>query len=114
MLACRYFKVAQSKEQNIGSLRPYGLNGAVRCAVSLTAVAAAFGLAACSNAGIQTHDSNVAAKLNLTVPVEEKLGSTEMLARGATLHAIFCQPWEIQAHISQRYDQAINKKNKDP
>ncbi len=178
ILAYRYLKVAQSKEQNVG---------AVRCAVSITAVAAAFSLAACSNAGIPAHASNVAAKLNLTVPVEEKSGSTEMLARGSKVYAISCQPchgdrygkgtvgradphnenghtwhhpdpqlkdwilhgrpgpgvsimpaftylteddveavlafiktwWtaeqrEIQAHISQRYDQAINKKNKDP
>ena len=178
ILACRTFKDAQSKEQN---------NGAGRWAVSITAVAAVFGLAACSNAGIPAHASNVAARHNLTAPVEKQLDSAQMFASGAKMHASSCQPcngdrhgkgsvgrahphnesghtwhhpdtqlrewilrgkpgpgfsvmpgftyltkddvegilayiktwWtseqrEMQADISRRYDQAINKKNKDP
>ncbi|MCH7569910.1 MAG: cytochrome c [Deltaproteobacteria bacterium] len=178
MLACRTFKDAQSKEQYAG---------AVRCADFITAVTAAFSVAACSTAGVPTLASKVAAERILTPSVEEQSGSTEVLARGAKVYATSCQPchgdrygkgsigrahphnekghtwhhpdaqlkewilhgkpgpgysvmpgftylgkddleavlaviktwWtaeqqEMQADISRRYDQAINKKKRDP
>ncbi len=63
-----------------------------RDVVSITAMAAAFSVAACSNAGISANTSEVVAELNLTAPVEKQSDSAQMLARGATLHAISCQP----------------------
>jgi mono/diheme cytochrome c family protein len=93
IIAYRYLKVAQSKEQNIGSPRPYVLiKGAVTCAVSITAMAAAFGLAACSNAGVPTPTSKVAAERTITSSVEGQSESTEILARGAKVYATSCQP----------------------
>ncbi len=89
MLACRTFKVAQSKEQ-------YG--GAVRWAVSITAVAAAFGLAACSTAGVPTLASKVAAERILTPSVGEQSNLTEMLARGSKVYATSCQSCHGDRH----------------
>ncbi len=65
--------------------------GAVRCAVFITAVTAAFGLAACSTAVVPTPASKVATERLLTPSFGEQSNLTEMLARGATLHAISCQ-----------------------
>ncbi len=159
---------------------------AVRCAVSVTAIAAVFGLTRCFDAAAQTPAPKVAAQLNITAPGREQSNSAEILTRGARLYAMSCQPchgdrqgngsvgradpnnenghtwhhpdaqlrewilhgkpgpglstmpgfnylgqddveailaliktwWtaeqrETQADISRRYDQAINKKNKD-
>ncbi len=63
-----------------------------RCAVFITAVTAAFGLAACSTAGVPTLASKVAAERILTPPVVEQSNLTEMLARGAKVYATSCQP----------------------
>ena len=89
MLACGTFKVAQSKEQ-------YG--GVVRCAVFITAVTAAFGLAACSTAGVPTLASKVAAERILTPSVGEQSNLTEMLARGSKVYATSCQPCHGDRH----------------
>ncbi len=65
---------------------------AVRCAVSITVVAVAFGFATCSNAASPTTGSKVAAPPSLTAPVEEHSNSAETLARGAKSYTISCQP----------------------
>ena len=63
-----------------------------RCAVFITAVTAAFGLGACSTAGVPTLASKVAAERILTPPVVEQSNLTEMLARGSKVYATSCQP----------------------
>lgn len=89
MLACRYFKVAQTREQN---------HGAVRWAVSITAMVAAYSVSACSNADVSAYNSEVVAELNLTAPVEKQLDSAQMLARGAKLYATSCRPCHGDRH----------------
>ncbi len=55
-------------------------------------MATAFSVAACSNAGVSAHTSEVVAELNPTAPVEKQSDSAQMLARGAKVHAVLCQP----------------------
>ena len=55
-------------------------------------MAAAFSVAVCSNAGVSAHTSEMVAELNLTAPVEKQSESAQMLARGAKVHAVLCQP----------------------
>jgi len=64
----------------------------VRCAVSITVVTAAFGIATCSDAASPTSGSKEAAQPSLTVPVEEQSNLAETLARGAKVYATSCQP----------------------
>ncbi len=71
---------------------------AVRCAVTIMAMAAVFGSTRNFNSAAQSSGSKVAAQPSLTVPFEKKSDLSKALARGAKVYATSCRPCHGDRH----------------
>jgi len=71
---------------------------AVRCAVSVMAMATVFGSTRIFDSAAQTSGAKEAAQPGLAAPVEERSDSSKALARGAKVYATSCRPCHGDQH----------------
>ena len=71
---------------------------AVRCAVTVMAMAAVFGSTRIFNSAAQSSGSKETAQPSLAVPVEERSDLSKALARGAKVYAVSCRPCHGDRH----------------